>query len=65
MFLDRFLRRSRHDLDDKRFKSFLKTMSWQVLASTDILMIAWLLTGDLKTVGSIISLEIFTKMFLH
>ena len=65
MFIDRFFRRGRHNPDDARFKSLLKTISWRVLASTDTLMIAWMLTGNLKTAGSIMSLEIFTKMFLY
>ena len=65
MFIDRFFRRGRHNLDDTRFKSLLKTISWRVLASTDALMIAWLLTGNLKTAGSIMSLEIFSKMFFY
>ena len=65
MFIDRFFRRGRHNPDDTWFKSLLKTISWRVLASTDTLMIAWLLTVNLKTAGSIMSLEIFTKMFLY
>ena len=65
MFIDRFFRRGRHNLDDTQFKSLLKTISWRVLASTDTLMVAWLLTGNLKTAESIMSLEIFTKMFLY
>ena len=65
MFNDRFFKRGQHNPDDTRFKSLLKTISWWVLASTDTLMIAWLLTGNLKTAGSIMSLEIITKMFLY
>ena len=65
MFTYRFFRRGRHNPGDTRFKSLLKTISWRVLASTDTLMIAWLLTGNLKTADSIMSLEIFTKMFLY
>ena len=65
MFINRFFRRGRQNTDDTRFKSLLKTISWRVLASTNTLMIAWLLTGNLKTAGSIMLLEIFTKMFLY
>ena len=65
MFIDRFFKRGRHNPDYTRFKSLLKTIYWRVLVSTDTLMIAWLLTGNLKTAGSIMSLEIFTKMFLY
>ena len=42
MLIDRFFKRGRHNPDDIRFKSLLKTASWRVLASTDTLMIAWL-----------------------
>ena len=65
MFIGRFFRRGWHNPDNTRFKSLLKTISWRVLASTDTLMIAWLLTGNLKTAWSIMSLEIFTKMVLY
>ena len=65
MFIDRFFKRGRYNPDDTRFKSLLKTISWRVLASADTPMIAWLLTGNLKTAESIMSLEIFTKMFLY
>jgi uncharacterized membrane protein len=65
MFIDRFFRRRRHNPDDTRAKSLLKTISWRVLASTDTLMISWFFTGDIKIAGSIMSLEIFTKMFLY
>ncbi|MDA0332746.1 MAG: DUF2061 domain-containing protein [Proteobacteria bacterium] len=64
MFIDRFSNGG-HNPDDTRFKSLLKTISWRVLASTDTLVNARLLTGNLKTAGSIMSLEIFTKMFLY
>ena len=65
MFIDRFFRWGHHNTDDTRFKSLLKIISWQVLASTDTLMIAWLLTSNLKTAGSIMLLEIFTKTSLY
>ena len=65
MFIDRFFKRGRHNPDDTAVKSLLKPISWRVLASTNTLMIAWRLTGNLKTAGSIMSLEIFTKMFLY
>ena len=65
MFMNKFFRRGRHNPDDTPFKFSLKTISWWVLASADTLMIAWLLTGNLKTAGPIMPLEIFTKMFLY
>ena len=65
MFIDRFFKHAQHDSDDTRFKSFSKTISWRVLVSPDTLTIALLVTGNLKTAGLMMSLEIFTKMFLY
>jgi uncharacterized membrane protein len=65
MFIDKFFRRGRHNLDDTWFKSSLKTISWRLVTSPDKLMKAWLVTGNLKTAGSIMLLEIFTKMSLY
>ncbi len=63
MFIFRFFRYGRYNPDDARRKSLFKTISWRVLASSDTLMIAWLLTGNLKTAQLIMWLEIFTKRF--
>ena len=65
MFIDRFFRQGRHNPDDTRFKSLFKTISWRELASYYTLMVAWLLKVNLKTARLIMSLEIFTKMFLY
>ena len=51
--------------DDIRCESLFKAISWRVLATTDTRMIAWLPTGNLKTAGSIMWLEIFTTMLLY
>ena len=55
----------RHDPRDPRTKLALKTVTWRVLASTDTLIIAWVLTGSFRLAGSIMSVEIVTKMFLY
>ena len=65
MFIDKFFRRGRHNLDNTRFQSSLKTISWRLLVSPDTLMKAWLFAGNLKTAGSTMLLEIFTKMSLY
>ncbi len=54
-----------HSPNDPRTKSALKTLTWRVLASTDTLIIAWVLTGSFTLAGSIMSVEIVTKMFLY
>ena len=48
-----------------RAKSAIKTVTWRVVASTDTLFIAWTLTGDIRIAGSIMSIEVVTKMFLY
>ena len=55
----------RHSPNDPRTKSAIKTLTWRVLASTDTLIIAWVLTGSLKLAWSLMSVEIVTKMFLY
>jgi len=46
-------------------RSFIKTISWRIIATTDTLLIAWLLTGSFVIGSSIASLEVLTKMFLY
>ena len=65
MFIDRFFRRGRHNTDNTRLKLLLKTISPRVLASPDTLLNAWLFAGNFKMAGSIMPLEIFTKMSLY
>ncbi len=63
MFIDGFFRRGRHNPDDAYFKFLLKTISWRILTSTDTLMIAWLLTSNLKTTGQLCRLKFSPKCF--
>lgn len=46
-------------------KALLKTISWRVVASTDTLVIAWLVTGSFHLAGSIMGIEVFTKMIFY
>ena len=64
MLID-FFRSLGHGRYDPRSKSIMKTLTWRVVASTDTLIIAWVLTGNFKVAGSIMSIEIVTKMFLY
>ena len=64
MLID-FFRSLGHGRHDPRSKSIMKTLAWRVVASTDTLIFAWVLTGDFKIAGSIMSIEIVTKMFLY
>jgi len=45
--------------------SLVKTISWRIIATTDTLLIAWLLTGSFVIGSSIASLEVLTKMVLY
>ena len=45
--------------------SFIKTITWRILATTDTFLISWLLTGNPAVGISIASLEVVTKMFLY
>ena len=42
-----------------------KTITWRIIASTDTLIIAWILTGSWKIGGSIAIIEVITKMVLY
>ena len=46
-------------------QTFIKTLSWRVLATTDTFLISWLLTGTVAIAASIASLEVITKMVLY
>ncbi len=46
-------------------RSFVKTITWRVIATLDTFFISWFVTGKLVFAGAIASLEILTKMFLY
>tara|TARA_B100001778_G_C18438059_1_gene561064 strand:+ start:325 stop:531 length:207 start_codon:yes stop_codon:yes gene_type:complete len=46
-------------------RSLVKTLSWRFIATTDTILIAWLLTGDLAIGLSIAGIEVITKMVLY
>ena len=46
-------------------RSFIKTITWGVIATLDTYFISWCITGKLVFAGAIASLEILTKMFLY
>ena len=46
-------------------RSLAKTISWRVIATTDTVLIAWLLTGDLKIGLGIAGIEVITKMIIY
>ena len=48
-----------------RRRHIAKTITWRIIASTDTLIIAWLITGSWKIGGGIAIIEIITKMILY
>ena len=48
-----------------RKRSFLKTVTWRIIASLDTFIIVWIVTGHISWAGSVAGLEILTKTFLY
>ena len=46
-------------------RSFVKAISWRVLASADTFLISYIITGKLSWAGSITLFEIITKTILY
>ena len=46
-------------------RSFVKAITWRILASADTFLISYIITGKLSWAGSITLLEIITKTFLY
>ena len=65
MLFDQFLHRRGVRRGDSGAKSLLKTISWRVIGTIDTIVIAYILTGEVKMAVSIGSVEVFTKMVLY
>jgi uncharacterized membrane protein len=48
-----------------RAQSALKALSWRVVASIDTFVISYFVTGNLVFAGSIVSVEVVSKMALY
>ena len=46
-------------------RSIVKAITWRTLGTLDTIVIAYILTGEIKTAVSIGGIEVFTKMFLY
>ena len=46
-------------------RSFFKTLTWRVLATTDTFVLSFFVTGNLAFAGSIASIEVLTKLVLY
>ena len=52
-------------MEEKAYRSIIKSISWRVLGTLDTMIISYLITGDLIMAASIGSIEVFTKMILY
>jgi len=52
-------------MQDKAYRSVVKTISWRTVGTLDTVIISYFITGDLKMAASIGSIELFTKMILY
>jgi len=50
---------------ESHHRSLLKAISWRVTASTDTLLISWLITGKIGLALSISGVEILTKIGIY
>jgi len=50
---------------DSNTKSILKTISWRIVGTIDTMIIAYVITGEMKMAATIGSVEVFTKMILY
>ena len=52
-------------MQEKRIRSVVKSISWRVTGTLDTIMIAFLITGDVKPALAIGGIEVVTKMTLY
>lgn len=50
---------------EKPIRSIIKSISWRIIGTLDTMLIAWIVTGELKLALSIGVVELFTKMLLY
>lgn len=52
-------------MQDKAYRSIVKTVSWRAVGTLDTVIISYLITGSLKMAASIGTIELVTKMILY
>jgi uncharacterized membrane protein len=50
---------------EKPIRSIIKSISWRIIGTLDTMLIAWIITGEIKLALSIGIVELFTKMLLY
>lgn len=52
-------------MEEKPYRSVVKTISWRTLGTLDTIIISYFITGNLVMAASIGSIEVVTKMILY
>ncbi|MCF6340858.1 MAG: DUF2061 domain-containing protein [Sulfurimonas sp.] len=52
-------------MQDKAYRSVVKTISWRAIGTLDTMIISYFITGSLKMAASIGTIELVTKMILY
>ncbi|MCF6309475.1 MAG: DUF2061 domain-containing protein [Sulfurimonas sp.] len=52
-------------MQDKAYRSIVKTISWRAVGTIDTMIISYFITGSLKMAAAIGSIELVTKMILY
>lgn len=52
-------------MQEKAYRSVIKTISWRTLGTIDTMVISYIITGNLVMAASIGSIEVVTKMILY
>ena len=52
-------------MEEKPYRSVVKTISWRTLGTLDTMIISYFITGNLVMAASIGSIEVVTKMILY
>ena len=52
-------------MQEKAYRSVVKTISWRTIGTLDTIIISYFITGNLTMALSIGTVEVFTKMVLY
>jgi uncharacterized membrane protein len=52
-------------VEEKAYRSVIKTISWRTVGTIDTMVISYIITGSLVMAASIGSIEVITKMILY
>ncbi len=50
---------------ESHLRSILKGLTWRIIASTTILIITYLTTGEMETAVTVAGIEFFVKLLLY